>query len=139
MRRIRFFAPAFVWALVILGLGSVPSPSIPIGLPLDKPVHFGMFAVLGALLALGLHRARIEASLAWPLLAGMLIGALDELHQRSVPGRSADWRDFLADAAGCAIALWLTQRLLERRAARAVAAGPDDGARFSNDISEHRA
>lgn len=139
MSRIRFFAPALLWALVILGMGSIPSPSVPAVPALDKVAHFGMFAVLGALLAFGLHRAQIAASLAWPLLAGMAIGALDELHQRGVAGRAADWRDFAADVAGCAVALWLTHKLLERRAARRVAAGPDDGPRLSNDPSEHRA
>ena len=65
MKRTRYFAPALLWALVILGLGSIPSPVLPAGPSLDKLAHFGMFAVLGALLAWGLHRARIAASLAW--------------------------------------------------------------------------
>ena len=139
MKRTRYFAPALLWALVILGLGSIPSPHLPAGPSLDKLAHFGMFAVLGALLAWGLYRARIAASLAWPLLAGILIGALDELHQRGVPGRSADWQDLAADAFGCAIALWLTHRVLERRAERTDAPAAADGTRFPNETREHRA
>ena len=115
MKRLLPFAPAALWALVILALGSIPSLTPPIDLPLDKLGHFAMFAVLGALLAWGLHRARVRASLAWPLIAGVLVGAIDELHQRSVPGRSSDVADFIADFAGCALALWLTHHLLERR------------------------
>lgn len=144
MSRIRFFAPAAAWALVILGFGSIPSPTIPAGPLTDKLGHFLMFGVLGALLAYGLQGAQVAASLAWPLLAGIVIGTLDELHQRGVPGRSSDWRDLLADTAGCAIALWLTHRFLERRAARATRAGADvdrdDGAPVPNErTSEHRA
>ena len=115
MKRLLWFVPALLWALVIFTLGSIPSLTPPVDLPLDKLGHFGMFAVLGALLAWGLHRARVRASLAWPLIAGMLVGAIDEWHQRTVPGRSSDVMDLVADVAGCALALWLTHHLLERR------------------------
>jgi VanZ family protein len=133
------FAPAAAWALVILGLGSLPALRVPTTLPLDKVAHFGMFAVLGTLIAFGLHRAHIAASLAWPLLAGTLVGALDELHQRTVPGRSAEWADLVADVAGCAVALFLAHMALERRAARAPDADPDDRAGLANHTQEHRA
>ena len=115
MRRLLPFAPAALWALFILWLGSRPTISIPGGWPIDKVGHFAMFAVLGALLAWGLHRAAIRASIAWPLLAGLALGAMDELHQRTLPNRSAEFADLVADVAGCAIALWLTHHLLERR------------------------
>lgn len=109
------FMPALLWALVILWLGSRPTITIPGGWPIDKVGHFGMFAVLGALLAWGLHRAAIRASIAWPLLAGLALGAIDELHQRTLPNRSSELADLVADVAGCALALWLTHRMLERR------------------------
>lgn len=135
MKPALYFAPAFVWALVILGLGSIPSLTPPVDLPLDKVGHFGMFAVLGALLAHGLQRAQLRASIAWPLLAGLVIGAADELHQRTVPGRSAEWGDLAADVAGCAVALLLARRALERRARRDRSAETQP----SNTIQEHRA
>ena len=139
MRRALAFAPAAAWALLILWLGSVPSLTPPLELPLDKAGHFAMFAVLGALLALGLHRARIRASFAWPLLAGAAIGAIDELHQRSVPGRVGDWADLVADVAGCAIALWLTHYALERRAARRSREAVDEPSHPSDPLQEHSA
>ena len=139
MKRFLAFAPAFVWALTILWLGSQPSISTPVVFPLmDKVGHLGMFGVLGALLAFGLHRGGVRASIAWPLLFGVAIGALDELRQRSVPGRSSDWRDLVADIIGCAIGLWLTHRLLERRERRREARAGEE-ARASNSIQEHRA
>ena len=138
MKRFAGFAPAAAWALLILGIGSLPRLSPPIRFPLvDKFGHFGMFAVLGALLAYGLYRARIRASIAWPLVAGIAIGVIDELHQRSVPGRSSDWRDLVADAIGCALGLWLAHRALERRARRLASRAPDP-TRASNTIQEHR-
>lgn len=133
MKRVAAFAPAAIWALFILWVGSIPSLAIPGGLPLDKVGHFGAFAVLGALLALGLHLAGTRTSIAWPLAAGILVGVIDELHQRGVVGRTADWKDLIADAAGCAVALWLTRTVLDRRAARR------DDARASHPVQEHRA
>ena len=139
MKRFLAFAPALAWALTILWLGSQPSLSSPVDFPLvDKVGHLGMFGVLGILLAFGLHRAGVRASIAWPLLFGIAVGALDELHQRSVPGRSSDWRDLVADVAGCVIGLWLTHRALEWRERRREARAGED-ARASNPIQEHRA
>ena len=125
MKRLLAFAPAAAWALVILWLGSRASLSTPIDFPMmDKVGHLGMFGVLGALLAFGLHRTGVRASIAWPLLFALAVGAFDELHQRSVPGRSSDWRDLVADLVGCALGLWLTHRALEWRARRRHA-GPE--------------
>ena len=133
------FVPAAAWALLILWLGSRPSLSSPVDFPMvDKVAHFGMFTVLGAWLALGLHRAAVRASIAWPLVAGIAIGVLDELHQRSVPGRTSDWLDLAADAAGCAFGLWLTHFALDRRE-RNRRSRTDDDVRASNTIQEHRA
>ena len=136
MKRALAFAPALAWALVILTLGSLPSFAPPSDLPIDKLGHFGVFAVLGGLLAAGLHFARARAGLVLALCAGLAVGALDELHQRRVPGRSSEAADFAADAAGCALGLWLTRRALAQRRAR----NPDGAARAaSNTIQEHRA
>ena len=120
MKRMVGFAPAAAWALGILWLGSIPNlrPPLDTALPVDLVGHFGMFAVLGALLALGLHRARVRASIAWPLVAGIVIGALDELHQRSVVGRTSTLSDLVADAVGCAFGLWLAHWWFEKRERR---------------------
>lgn len=142
MKRFAGFVPALLWALGILWLGSLPDlqPPFDTALPVDKVGHFAMFAVLGALLAFALHRASVRASLAWPLAAGVLVGVLDELHQRSVPGRSADLQDLLADALGCALGLWLTHRWLEQRE-RNRNADSDAGRRTpdADDLQEHSA
>ena len=122
MTRYLAFAPAAAWALVILWLGSQPALASPVDFPFaDKVGHFGMFGLLGALLAFALYRVSVRASIAWPLVFGAAVGVLDELHQRSVPGRSSDWRDLVADVAGLTIGLWLTHIALDRLATRRTA------------------
>jgi VanZ family protein len=80
---------------------------LPVGLPgpSDKLVHaavFGLLAVLWYWARRGTDGAGRAALTAVALAA--LWGALDEVHQSFVPGRTADGLDLLADAAGAALA-----------------------------------
>jgi VanZ family protein len=76
---------------------------------MDKVAHAGIFALLGLLAAWGLMRAFP----AWParraLLLALLLtvsyGALDEIHQRYVKGRTPDPLDWAADGVGGAVAV----------------------------------
>ncbi|MFO1091988.1 MAG: VanZ family protein [Planctomycetaceae bacterium] len=67
----------------------------------DKHLHFGAYAVLGfALPWWGLAATRGRAARLWMVI--LLYAALDELLQIPV-GRSAEWGDWFADAAGAMI------------------------------------
>ena len=81
-------------------------PTIRTTLPVDKVAHFILYGVLGALAAVGWLRARRPAWF-WPIVTALMVGAIDELHQRSVPNRTSDVVDWVMDAAGiaCAFAL----------------------------------
>ena len=72
----------------------------------DLLAHALAYAVLGAATLRGLAGARRAGATARAaLLAAVLAaayGAADEFHQSFVPGRSAELRDFLADALGAA-------------------------------------
>lgn len=75
-----------------------PSPEASRGtLQIDKLVHFLMFAICGVLTA----RAWIRRP-AWalPVFGLIVFGALTELVQYLIPGRSMSFGDFLADSAG---------------------------------------
>ena len=106
----RWWPPA-AWAAAILILTSIPNPDLGrIGeiLPpgADKLVHAAMYAVLGWLW----WRASRAASWRWraagrALLAILAFAALDEWHQRFIPGRSADVLDWAADGVGAAAGL----------------------------------
>lgn len=106
MKRFALYVlPALLYAALIFFLSaqsSLPGPRI---VGFDKVEHLGAYAVLGlliarALMAYGVAR-RKAAVLA--LVLGFLYGVSDEYHQSFVPGRTADWRDAMADLLGSSI------------------------------------
>jgi VanZ family protein len=82
---------------LMLALLFVGSHRIPPGW--DKVAHIVCFAVITALLWRG-TAGRAPLAL---LACVVAFGALDELHQRFMPGRSAELADFIADAAAAAV------------------------------------
>jgi VanZ family protein len=107
--------PPLLWAAVIFVLSSIPGSSYPrTQVPgADKIVHFVLYGTMGALCvrALLLRRTATAAPalrtrllvLASAVALASFYGVSDELHQLLVPGRSADWRDALADALGALV------------------------------------
>lgn len=72
-----------------------------------KCAHFTEYFILSLLILRGIRAGRHETRLAWALAAiGVVAGyaALDELHQRFVPGRTPAVRDVLIDTTGGATA-----------------------------------
>ena len=115
----RRWVPTALWAALVLVATSIPGGNVPDGpAGMDKLVHFGLYAVLGALAA----RARLQTvrgallpAMAGVLFAVALFAVIDEAHQQFIPGRSADARDVVADVAGAAVAIALTAAALARR------------------------
>lgn len=67
--------------------------------PWDKLAHVATFTLIAC--AAGIASGRRGWFRAACCVAGALvIGAVDELHQMYLPGRSASWADLLADAIG---------------------------------------
>lgn len=127
-RRWRAWWPAAAWAALILALTSVPHPSSPLPsfVGLDKLVHAGMYGVLGLLAAVSAARdvrlrGRPALHVALAVAAAVAaLGALDELHQALIPGRSAELLDWTADLVGGTLgALAGLPRLRRRPAAGA--------------------
>ena len=97
----RAFWPPLLWAVLLLGIGSIPDVRAPAStLPLDKLAHLLLYGVLGVLLGRAWHRTGRRPALTVLLGLGLLTGALDEGNQARVPGRSADPADWLMDALG---------------------------------------
>jgi len=114
--------PVVIWIGVILGLSSIPSlgPAGQLFTGSDKIVHMIEYGVLGFVFA---RACRLRDGSLWraALIAaalGLTIGVGDELYQRSVPGRTSDPYDALADGVGAALGSVVRVRW-SRRAVRA--------------------
>lgn len=107
---------ALGWAIVITVVSSIPQLQIKsaVGIPeLDKYVHVIIFSILAFLLsgALQGHIKALRSSKQVLMVFALIVvfGALDELHQASVAGRTSSWRDLVADALGGFIGAYLYQ------------------------------
>src|SRR4029078_3773552 len=69
---------------------------------------FGLLAGRAIRFTLGPTKRRLAAALGTMAL-GAMVGALDELYQRGVPGRSSDVRDWITDVGAVAISVLITQ------------------------------
>lgn len=114
------WAPPLLWMGLIFFLSSRRLPASVATAPdwLLHGIAYGALAVLLHRAVVGrLRPARISAgTLAGVLLATVLYGVSDEVHQSFIPGRTAEARDVLADAVGAAVALAAVAVAAERKA-----------------------
>lgn len=102
----RRWLPPVAWTAFILVLTSLPGSRIPnVGVPnVDKLVHFGLYGVLGLLLTRSLIRpGRLGRAMLVAVVTIAVFAAVDEWHQRFIPGRSPDPIDWLADLSGATL------------------------------------
>lgn len=113
MRRLWLWAPVVAYMLAIFFVSGLSIAPLPEQVS-DKTGHFVAYAGLALLCVRALGgglpcRVVLRmAVLAFVIAAGY--GMFDELHQWFVPGRSADVRDWFADATGACIGIgvcWL--------------------------------
>lgn len=114
----RFNFLAISWSLFILLLCTAPTDQLPDAslwafLSFDKAVHAALFALLTLFVIVGLrrqysfYRLRYYARTA-ALLYGSVYGLLIEVIQYTLTtGRSFDWKDWVADIAGCFLGIGL--------------------------------
>ena len=105
-RRPALLVPVVLYMAAIFYVSSLPQAPLPAGVG-DKPTHALAYLILGVLVARALGGG-LPVRLTWAtILLALAItigyGASDELHQRFVPGRSADLMDLYADALGACI------------------------------------
>lgn len=107
------WGPAAAWAAFLFFMSSRTSLPVDLVSGTDKIAHFAAYAVLGLLLAYGagvLGRSPLVA-----VALGWLYGALDEFHQSFVPGRAAEFGDWVADAFGTLAGVGLFLLVARRR------------------------
>jgi VanZ family protein len=116
-----WLAAAIVWTAAILVVNSISVSDPTLRPPFagaDKITHAFMYAVASFTWRRAIVSTRDAAT--WRVVAGVsLLGAVDEWHQRIVPGRSADLFDWVADVVGAwlGVALWHWHHV--RKSARA--------------------
>ena len=112
--------PLIIYWIILFTLTSLPT-----GLAIetkdisDKFLHFGAYGLLSVLLYLNLYfQDKIEVLNKFPatftVLIASIYGLLDEIHQMFVPGRSAEFLDWLADFSGSLLAVLITGNLIGR-------------------------
>lgn len=103
IRRRTYLALLFIWVAFTFFLTSVPDAQVDVPLPYaDKIAHFCFYGVMGFLCALWRRASGSPAGRAAlvALVFTAFVGAVDEVHQHWIPGRSTEFFDWIADAAG---------------------------------------
>ena len=118
---VKRWLPAALWAAGLLTATSWPNPHVPDVRAGDKIVHVGLYAGLAWLCTRAVLAGGRRPSPVWVVAAVAAFGAVDEWHQRFIPGRSTSAADWAADAAGAAAGV-LAATLDARRAAGALRA-----------------
>ena len=107
--KLKNWVPPFLYMVLIFGISSLEQPPLPMPefewLTIDKLYHFVEYAILGALVARALVKAKpaiLPSRWIWCIAAvfSILYGASDEWHQTFVPGRFATIADWVADVLG---------------------------------------
>lgn len=108
---------SIIWALVILGLCSMPGQHIPSFsflemLSFDKWVHAGMFFVLCSLIFFYLLQKSSSKNMIYLFFTiAILYGCSLEIMQGTLfSNRSADWNDVIANSIGCVFGLMFYKR-----------------------------
>ncbi|MEQ8580312.1 MAG: VanZ family protein [Marinoscillum sp.] len=74
----------------------------------DKVAHLGIFLIWSFLVMWSFGRAHLRfKSFVWVLLGALVFGLMTEWIQRYIPYRSSDLMDFVFDAVGAAVGLFL--------------------------------
>ena len=91
------------WMAFTFTLTSIPNPEFGLSFPgADKVAHFGFYGIMGFLFVLWRREigTGAVAAVVWAAIFVAVLGAVDEIHQQWIPGRSMDILDWVADFAG---------------------------------------
>ena len=110
------YGPAAFLSAAIFVLSSIPGHQLSWVFGWDKALHAIEYGTLGAAYQRAIDPwagGRGLAALSWALAS--LYGVSDEIHQLFTPGRSADFRDAIADAIGAALGVLVYGAIRARR------------------------
>jgi len=121
-KKLLVYAPLVVYWLILFVATTLPAASMPSFGVVDKVNHLSAYFILAILLFLTLlFQQKIPLTknrvAAYALIICSLYGMLDEVHQIFIPGRSAEFLDFLADACGALLGVLLMNYLVKKSGA----------------------
>lgn len=118
---LKYQFPAIGWALLIFIGSSIPSRYIPHHkiFTYDKLIHVTLFLIFGLLVYRAIELRIKKDFFSWgrvffSISVVILYGVLDEMHQGSVPGRTLEIWDAIADTTGgvlAALFLYIQNRI----------------------------
>jgi len=118
---LRYWLPVIGYVGLIFTASSIHGSAIPNFFPnVDKLEHlleyslFGLLAGRAIRSTLGPTGHRVAAAFG-TIALGALVGALDELYQSRVPGRSSDPLDWATDVTAVSVAILATQLIRTRK------------------------
>lgn len=107
--KLKYFLPAFIWAIIILIISLVPASKIPAISLLnvefaDKIIHFGMYFFFAGLISLGFYLQNdvgLKKNYFISFIIPFFFASLTEIIQLLyIRGRSGDFYDMLANLSG---------------------------------------
>ena len=106
------YLPLALYWIILFTATTLPGNQLPDLHLSDKIEHFSAFFILSVLLNLALMFQKksfilYKYSALVTIIITLSYGAVDELHQIFIPGRSADIRDWLADATGVILGVFI--------------------------------
>ena len=110
------YIPLAVYWIILFVMTSLPSTmSISVGVS-DKIEHFGAYGLLSVFLFLALkfqskYSVLSDYPATFTIIIASLYGIIDEFHQLYIPGRSAEFYDWLADFSGSILAVIILRLL----------------------------
>jgi len=121
-KKLLVYTPLVVYWIILFGATTLPAASMPSFGVVDKVNHLSAYFILAILLFLTLlFQQKIPFAknrvAPYALIICSLYGMLDEVHQIFIPGRSAEFLDFLADACGALLGVLLMNYLVKKSGA----------------------
>ncbi|MBX3727799.1 MAG: VanZ family protein [Candidatus Sumerlaeia bacterium] len=116
-----------LWIATVLFLNNQPgsvfkTPRVYLLPHIDKFAHFLFYGIMAALLWRAtvpgpgeFRRPPVRRPALFVLLVPALVGAIDEINQLFIVGRSADWGDWLTDVAGAGFVVAMGVLMYGRR------------------------
>ncbi len=113
------YLPLIIYWIVLFVATSIPGEELPSLDISDKMIHVAAYFILAVLLNFTLllqnkyPYAKLRAYYL-TIIIGVVYGALDELHQMFIPGRFAEFLDWIANVVGVLLGVFVVKMIVKQ-------------------------